>query len=159
VSWKRGREGAGRVVRSQEGVNRLEHCPSFTVGKLGERPLEQLDGQDVSVPGQQLAPGRRQPHETTAAIGRIVLPLDQAVLLEVGDDVAHHRLGSVEVVAQLADCDRAGERKVLERSPGRRGQRRALRVAPMEPEVHRRELPGEDLGGLVRVHPITLRTG
>ncbi len=159
VSWQPGRECASCVVRSQKGVNRLQQCPSLTLGKLGERPLEQLDGQDVTVPGQQLAPRRREPDEATAAIGRVLLPLDQTVLFEMGDDFAHHRLGPVEVAAQFADRDRAGERKVLQGSPGRRAQRRPLGVAPMEPKVHRRELPSEDLGGFMGFHPATVRIG
>jgi len=127
------RECTGCVVGSQEGVNCFEHRPSFTVGELDECPLEEVDGEDVTVPGQQLPPGWRQPDEATPAIGRVVLPLDQAVLLEVGDDVAHDRLGPVEVAAQLANRDRPGERKVLEGGPGRRGKRGPLGVAPMEP--------------------------
>ena len=102
-------------------------------------------------------PGRREPDEAAAAVGRVVVPVDQAVLLKVGDDIAHDRLGPLEVVAQLADRDRACEGKVLEDGPGRWGERRPLGVTSMEPQVYGRELPGEDFGGFVLIHLATLR--
>jgi hypothetical protein len=159
VGWEPGREGGRLVVGPQEGANRLEQRASLVSGELGEGALEQLDGEDVSVPRQQLTPGRRQPHMATAAIGRVVLALDQAVLFEVGHDVADHRLASVQVAAQLTNCDRASKRKVLEHGTRRGGEPKSLGVSPMEPEVHRRKLPREDLGGFLCVHPVTVQTG
>src|SRR5215472_16190145 len=89
--------------------------------------------------------GRGQPDQRAPPVARIALALEQALPLEMADDLADHRLGPAEVRRRLADGERPGHRQVLQHRAGRARQLAPRAVAPVKRQVHGPEGLGEPL--------------
>src|SRR5271163_2649998 len=85
--------------------------PGYEVFRLilrypGQRPGEEVEAEHLAVPAERAVPGRGQPDQRAPPVGRIALALEQPLALQVADDLADDRLGSVQVRGRLADCQR-----------------------------------------------------
>jgi hypothetical protein len=88
----------------------------------------------------------RQPDERSPPVSRIALALEQALALEMANDLADHRLRPAQVRRGLSDGERPGHRQVLEHRARRARQLAARAVAPVKREVDGPECLGEPLG-------------
>ena len=112
--------------------------------------VEQLGGEHLALAVERVEPARGEPDQGPAPVVRVGLALEQALGLELRDDVADHRLRPVQVLRRLADGQRARVREVQQHGPGRPRHLRTLAVAPVEAQVRLLErvleLPRELLG-------------
>ncbi len=87
----------------------------------------------------------RKPDQCSPPVGRVALPLEQALTFEVADDLADDRLSPAQVGGGLTDGEWPSHGQVLQ-DGARPGQLAARAVAAMKREVHGPEELGEPLG-------------
>jgi len=109
----------GEVVAAQESLRRLDESAALIGRHGGKGRFQQFDRQHITLAFEELTSASRQPHESAAPVGRIVLPLEEARTFEVRDDLADHRLRSVQMAGQLADGYRPRQGEVLQHRLGR----------------------------------------
>jgi len=100
--------------RGEEGFEAVEEPASGVLVQPGHRCCDELAIEHVGVGAQSLQAGACEPDKGATAVVGIGFALEQAVALELGDDLADHRLGTVEVPGGIADRHRSGLGKVLQ---------------------------------------------
>jgi hypothetical protein len=122
---------------------------------LSQSAGEQVQAEYLAVLAQHVVSRRGQPYQRAPPVGRVVLALEQSLVLQVADDLADDRLGPGEVCRGLADRQRPSQREVLEHGPGRTRELAAGPVAAVKRQVHRPEQGGEPLGLLTLISHAT----
>jgi hypothetical protein len=89
---------------AHRGVQRI----GLTRWQPGHGAGEQGDAEHLPIPAQGLVTGGCQPDQCPPPVPRIVLALQQAVALQMGHDLADHRLRPAHVRRSLADGERTG---------------------------------------------------
>ena len=105
-----------------------------------------VHAQHFPVTAQRLVSGRGQPDQRPAPVGGIVFTLEQTLALQVGDDLADHRLGPAHVRGRFPHGERARESQVLEHGPGRARQLAPGLVPPVKRQVDGPKEVGEAFG-------------
>ena len=115
-------------------------------GHPGERAGQQVQAENLAVPAQRVMAGRGQPDQRAPPVGRVVLALEQPLILQVAHDLADNRLGAAQVRGRLTDRQRSGYRQVLKHGPRRASELAPRPVPAVKRQVHgpepRRELLG-----------------
>ena len=107
--WRAGLVDQGAQARDQ-GVG-------LTVGEPGQRCGQQVHAEDLPVAAQRFVTDRGEPDQRPPPVGRVALALQQALVLQVADDLADHGLGPAQVPGGLADGQRPGHGQVLQHGP------------------------------------------
>jgi len=120
------------------------------VGPAGRQPGhgagQVVHAEHLAVTAQRFMAGRGQPDQRPAPVGRIVLPLQQALVFQVRHDLADHRLRSGHVRRGLTHGERTRQRQVLEYGAGGTGQLAPGPVPPVKRQVYGPEELREPFG-------------
>jgi hypothetical protein len=135
--------GPGQVDQSPQAGDEL-------VGLAGRQPGhgagQLVHAQHLAVAAQRLVPVRGQPDQRPPPVGGIVFTFEQALPLQVGDDLADHRLRPAHVRGGFPHGERAREGQVLEHRPGRARQLAPGLVPPVKRQVDGTEEIREPFG-------------
>ena len=125
----------------QEGLKAVQESPSGVFVEGVHCLCDELAVEHIGVRPQPFEPGAGQPDQCAPAVVGVGLALEQAMALELSDDLADHRLCAIQVQGSLADRNRSGLGQVLEDGAGGVGQL----AAPSVPAVERKVGGGEGL--------------
>jgi hypothetical protein len=98
-----------------------------------------FEAEHLAIAAQGLVAAWCQPDQRPPPVPRIGLALQQAVALQVGHDLADHRLRPAHVRRGLADGQRTGQRQVLQHR-----SRCAVQLAPRPVTTMKRQVDGTE---------------
>jgi len=120
------------------------------LGPAGRQPGhgagQPVHAQHLAVTAQRLVSLHGQPDQGPPPVGGVVFALEQPLALQVGHDLADHRLRPAHVRRRFPDGERARQRQVLEHRPGRARQLAAGPIPPVKRQVDGAEEVGEPFG-------------